>query len=36
MKGKEELGMKIVKVLGRYLFMSNQRYKYNKIPDNLK
>ena len=35
-KAKDELGMKSVKVLGRYLFVDNQRYEHNKIPDILK
>ena len=36
MKAKDELGMNNVKVLGRYLFIDNQRYEHNKIPDILK
>ena len=36
MKAKDELGMNNVKVLGKYLFMDNQRYEHNKIPDILK
>lgn len=36
MKAKDELGMKNVKVHGRYFFIYNQSYEYNKLPDILK
>ena len=36
MKAKDELKMKNVKVIGRYLFIDNQRYEHNTIPDFLK
>ena len=35
-KGREDLGVDNVKVIGRYLIIDNQKYDFNNIPDFVK